>query len=159
MSGILLIGLDPGKTTGVCLVRLPERNVAWSDSRIQREWFQFSYPQLHDFLLHYVRSTHSDTDTSWLFTEGFVTGNGGGSKGKDADLTRAQITAAQNTLPYATHRTARPADVKPWATDKRLARAGLKYPWEGTAMRHTTDGGRVLSYLAVMNFLMRDPLR
>lgn len=49
------------------------------------------------------------------------------------------------------------ADVKPWATDKRLAAAGLLEPLT-TGMRHARDGARHALFCAVRDYGLPDPL-
>jgi hypothetical protein len=46
--------------------------------------------------------------------------------------------------------------VKPWATDERLAAAGLLDPTKG--MRHARDAARHALFCAVRDFGLPDPL-
>ena len=49
------------------------------------------------------------------------------------------------------------ADIKPWATNKRLEAAGLL--GQITSMRHANDAGRHALYTASHDLYMEDPLR
>jgi hypothetical protein len=94
--------------------------------------------------------------------EKFVTGASAGSRGKPADVTRQLVYELAEVLEmfgYAVKiRSA--ADVKPWATDKRLIAAGVgtKAQVERTDFRHMMDGARHCLLGAREAGIIADPL-
>jgi hypothetical protein len=117
-----------------------------------------NYQAAADFM--YAWTMNNANLQRYMFIEDFVTGNGAGTKGENADITRELLLwMGSGVLEVTTLMRPRPVDVKPWATDKRLNAAGLKYPYSGTAMRHCSDAGRVLMFGACHYGLMKDPLR
>jgi hypothetical protein len=154
---ITFIGLDPGKTTGVCVVKVPEYKASWKSAEVN--WHQLNHQAVPGFLNYLNQEYRPPSDSLYLFAEQFVAGNGAGAKGSQAEITRDVLKKAAWVLYYATYRETRPADVKPWSNDRRMKAAGLLYPYTGTAMRHCTDAARVLLYLSCKLGLMSDPLR
>jgi hypothetical protein len=94
--------------------------------------------------------------------EKFVTGASAGSRGKPADVTRQLVYELAEVLQefgYAVK--IRPAaDVKPWASDKRLIAAGVgtKAQVERTDFRHMMDGARHCLLGAREAGIIADPL-
>jgi uncharacterized protein YjeT (DUF2065 family) len=90
--------------------------------------------------------------------EAFVTGQSAGTKGQAADITRQLVFQLLETLQVFGYSTQirKAADVKLWATDKRLRAAGILRPPE---MRHANDASRHGLFTAVHDAHMGDPLR
>lgn len=94
--------------------------------------------------------------------EKFVTGTSAGSRGKAADVTRELVFELAEVLQAFGYRAAiRPAaDVKPWATDKRLVAAQVIPSEKGmrTEFRHAYDAARHCLYGAWQAGAVQDPL-
>lgn len=94
--------------------------------------------------------------------EKFVTGASAGSRGKNADVTRQlvmELTEVLQEFGYTV--TIRPAaDIKPWATNKRLVAAGIVASEKAmhSDMGHAYDGARHCLYGAKEAGVIRDPL-
>lgn len=72
---------------------------------------------------------------------------------KSAEATRDMVGALKARYPTAKLRTA--SEVKPWATDERLKKAGLYF--QGS-MRHARDAARHALFCAVKDCGLPDPL-
>lgn len=140
---ITVIGLDPGICTGICVY----------DSH---DWhlIQCGHASARGLLIALLEYR----PPGYAQIEKFVTGNRAGSKGTEADIVRALIPELRGVLAHYGYKTAlRPAaDVKPWASDKRLEKAGV--PLMKTKLRDATDAARHALYCAVKDAGMRDPL-
>jgi hypothetical protein len=91
--------------------------------------------------------------------EKFVTGNKPGTKGVNADVTRASLSEVEALakLFANTHYVAQTAaEVKPWATDRRLAAIGFPL---APKMKDSRDAGRHMLFGAVRSGRAADPLR
>ena len=91
-----------------------------------------------------------------------MTRGGAGSVGKQADFTRSLIPRVEDVLGsfgFSVYGQ-KAADVKPWATDKRLKKAfpNVKASFNGKS-RDAFDAGRHALYAATKYGGMDDPLR
>jgi hypothetical protein len=88
----------------------------------------------------------------------FVTWQSAGTRGAPAEVTRQLVFQLLESLQSFGYRTQlrKAADVKTWATDKRLKTAGILRPPE---MRHANDASRHGLFTAVRDAYMEDPLR
>lgn len=145
--GPTVIGVDPGPTPGIV--------VLGPDSR--PEVVQCSAGvavALVDALVDQAPGT------VLLAVEEFVVGPraarsssaGAGAVTRDLIGALAQL-ARDNEVVLVRYRA---ADVKPWATDRRLAAAGLVEPTKG--MRHARDAARMALYASVRDAGFADPL-
>lgn len=140
------IGCDPGPSTGIVVLVFDDVGVEWyvfqcnSDAAI--------------YLLGFLCQKYAPRCVSY---EAFVPSNRAGNKGKDADTTRRIALQVEVTTAicdsYSVARKA--ADVKPWATDKRLEK--LKFPM-GAKFKDARDAARHALYAAVRDGKERDPL-
>lgn len=142
----LVLGVDPGRTTGICLFAPAERTA---------ELAQLSpglVPVLLDGLIGEV---------AMVAVEEYVIGPRS-ARSSDAGagaVTRELIGALRawagaHDVPC---RVRSAAYVKPWATDARLTAAGITAP-RGTGMRHALDGGRHALFAARSDLGFPDPL-
>jgi hypothetical protein len=153
------IGIDPGPTTGICLMEfiepvsypLPECNVTLIQANAGT-----ALRVLEAYLSHFYKSDRITCRVAGV--EAFVTGSSAGTRGKNADLTRQYVMKFAEMLElFGYHPSIRKAgDVKPWASDKRLLRAGV--PKLPDSMRHSADGARHCLFAAVKDAHMKDPL-
>lgn len=153
-----VIGIDPGPTTGICLLDyvsgcaypLPECNVTLIQTPAAN-----AARVLEAYLVHYYQD--SRVTKRYGAVEAFRTGNAAGTKMKTGDLTRQYVMTLTETLQlFGYYTQIRPAaDIKPWATDKRLVRAGIIV---NTSLKHAGDAGRHALYAAVKDANMKDPL-
>jgi hypothetical protein len=140
------IGLDPGPSTGISVLRWDERNFdvhvfqcdAGSATMLAR-WVMYAFSPL------------------FLASEAFVTSNGAGSRGKNADITKqvlhdVEMIAREQKIHV--HRNPA-ANVKPWATDKRLEKIGFPL---GPKFRDARDSARHCLYAGVKTHAWPDPL-
>lgn len=157
MTGALcVIGCDPGLTAGLAIAYW---DGAWGHPGAY-QCDAASAPALLDWLVA-VNTGPSVTGSLQVRAgiEEFRAGTGAGARGGAAGTTRAlveELTAvlAAREVPVLT----RPAaDVKTWATDKRLDRAGLLAVTAGMP-NHSRDAMRVLLFCAVHSGGVPDPL-
>lgn len=146
---ITVIGVDPGPTTGICLLRCD----VFGDGRVLHsppDVVQCS-PHMVDNIIAAI-PLHPDT---LIAVERFVVGRKSMRAGRDGEITRDLVGALEDT--YGFHLVLQNAvDVKRWATDPRLDAAGLLAPTTG--MRHARDGARHALYAAVKHLGYPDPL-
>lgn len=143
---MIVLGVDPGATTGLGLLDLTARLPRW-------ELMQLT----PGAVLPVVRSYRPGM--ALLCVEAFVTG-GRAARSSDPDagrITRELIGAlrafGRDTGVRVETRIA--GQVKPWATERRLTRAGL---FARRGMPHAVDGARHALYGAVHSGLLPDPL-
>lgn len=144
------MGVDAGPSTGLAILNVDELEYGW-------EVFQ-CYGYSAYWLLDKI---YRDYCPRAVAVEEFVVSNRAGSKGKDAQLTRAVADYAvshaagikRNPPAFVVAR--RAVEVKLWASDKRLAKSG--FPW-GTKFKDARDAGRHALYAAVRDGKERDPL-
>lgn len=139
---ITVIGIDPGPNTGICVVTFA-RIQDWTD--FHPRWFQCDGKSA-PLLCSWIEGSIEAYTRTYIQIEEFIPGNGAGSKGENAQLTRELSHKLGSFFPYADVKLVHAAEVKAWATDKRLEAAGFKYPYAGTAMRHANDAARHALY-------------
>lgn len=143
------IGLDPGVSTGIVLGIYNSLHGKWTIHAFQ------CTADSAPWLLEQLICTYN---VNFVAAESFVTSNGAGAKGKDADTTKkvlyqAEFVIRDHNLLFHQY----PAGiVKPWATDKRLAKIGFPL---GPKFRDARDAGRHMLYSAVKFAQAPDPLR
>ena len=141
------LGADPGPSTGVALAGT--NGVRWECHAYQCDGAVA--PQLVGWLCAIY-------EPLWCETERFLTGNTAGTKGGDADLTRAiehEIRQSAITHPGIKLITRPAGAVKRWATNKRLEK--VSFPL-GPKFLDARDAGRHALYTAVWDGKERDPL-
>jgi hypothetical protein len=144
------IGIDPGPTTGVAVAY-------WDGGWSYPGAYQCdakSAPAMLDWLLKQNAALGVRAQT-----EEFRLGTGAGARGKPASATRSLADELTGMLdragvPYSVHPA---ATVKPWATDKRLEKAGLIEVTAGMP-KHARDAFRHLLFCAVHDGGVPDPL-
>lgn len=166
-----VIGIDPGPTTGICLMEfigpdypLPEHNITL---------FQASSGNALRLLEAYLRVYYQDARVTRRFAqvEKFITGNSAGTRSGDADLTRQYVMKFAELLGACGYSVKiRPAaDMKPWATPRRLQAAGVMaalgvkpkaglLPKVPDSMRHAGDGAGHCLFAACRDAQIKDPL-
>lgn len=162
---ISVIGVDPGPTTGFCFldyVKLPLSDVYRPQP--QSMLFQADGNSARTLLEDVLRGRESygvEITKKFAGVEKFVTGRSAGTKGSNADVTRQLVMELTETLQLFGYKVKiRPAaDVKPWATDKRLIAAGIK----GASGIHgkgrdSYDGSRQALHVARWDAFLPDPL-
>ena len=148
----VVLGVDPGPTPGIVRLIIMHNHFLHSADVVQCT--AGALVPVLDGLRDVPMSAAA------LAYEAFVVGHrasrsrtaGAGQATRDMtrDLTE---WAARNDIPSHTYRA---SDVKPWATDERLSRAGLLEPTKG--MRHARDAGRHALFTAVKHYGLPDPL-
>jgi hypothetical protein len=154
-----ILGIDPGGTTGLCLVR-PRRGVySWKPpvAYCATPW-QLSKSELYPIdLVALVRRLTSVQEDGKLFVacEDFVLGRAS-TRGQRAGGQHARdLIGAVKTLPNPfVLRSA--AQVKPWATPKRFGAAFHASKFRG--LPHAADAARHALYAAVHDLGWPDPL-
>lgn len=158
MSAVLCaLGADPGPTCGIAIAY-------WDGCWGHPGAYQCdadSAPALLDWLaaLNTEPAVIGDAITVRAQVEEFRAGTGAGARGKNAAATRELVeelkaVLAARGVPCAV----RPAaTAKPWATDKRLERAGLLEVTAGM-VSHARDAMRHMLFCAVHDGGVPDPL-
>ncbi|WAL67108.1 hypothetical protein ORV05_04790 [Amycolatopsis cynarae] len=157
MNRLLVVGVDPGVTTGICA--LP-----YLDGRLQIEQvavIQANPAAVPRIVAAFLAEAEGFTLMPILAVEEFVTNlRAARSATPEAGrITRQLIAQLQDVhLDHAARWYRRPAGiVKPWATDARIEAAGLDGPTH--AMRnHARDAARHALYAAVRDGGIPDPL-
>lgn len=146
----LVIGVDPGPSTGIAWTTGPDGNGSWRVHALQCD---FGSAQL--LLQMLVQQALCPQDVT-VQAEKFETGNRAGAKGKNAGITREAFQVARMAAEAYGARffEEKAADAKPWATDKRLEKTG--FPMALGA--HARDAGRHMLRAAVWRCGMPDPL-
>lgn len=156
MNADCYLGVDPGRTCGIAVAY-------WDGSWRHPGAYQCdadSAPALLGWLVEL--NTRPDIVGGAIRVragvEEFRPGTGAGARGANASVTRSQVDALAGVIGACGGRVSvRPAaSVKPWASDKRLERAGLLAVCH--AMGHSADAMRHLLYCAVHDGGVRDPL-
>jgi hypothetical protein len=156
------VGVDPGPATGLCFLDY-DRGHLVGRTLLQSEGATAAYV-LRDLLEMHVTEfpggRHVDRRIGSV--EKFVTGASAGSRGKNADVTRQLVMELTEVLQgFGYTVTIRPAaDVKPWASNRRLVAAGI-YSSEKTMhtdMGHAADAARHCLYGAHEAGITADPL-
>lgn len=157
------IGVDVGPIPGLVVLDLEDR--ADGEGRWLRESFAFqctanAVPDLLDALL-------LDADQALVQVEKYVVGRKAGrvAHASASALTRDLVGQLERVVAVNDRRlpgqgvrlVQRSAgEVKPWASEERLARARLLEPTKG--MRHARDGAKHALYVAVHDAGLPDPL-
>lgn len=152
----LIIGVDPGATTGVCALPFCDECPPELPHRLTPAILQCPHADAVE-LISNILTEHSERYRLVLAIEQFVTGP---RAGKSATAIAGRLTRELITELTMVHDEAlyiRPAAlVKPWATDRRLAAAGLIGPTRG--LPHARDAARHALFCAVKAGITRDPL-
>lgn len=165
MNALRVIGVDPGPIPGIVVLDLDA--MADGSGRWLRERFAYQCTaNAAAYLLEALLLEHGDA--ALVQVETYVVGNKSGrlSHAGESANTRDLVGAVQQVVSNF-HRgpisgqtgvfVQRAAgEVKPWATDDRLARAGLLEPTKG--MRHARDAARHALFAAVRDGGLPDPL-
>ena len=159
-----VIGVDPGPIPGVVLLELEPMTDGLSCWLRETYAFQCSANAAPDL----VRSLLLESNAALGEVETYAVGGKSGrlASARESALTRDMVGAIEQ-LVRDHHRgeisgqtgsfVQRAAgQVKPWATDIRLAKAGLLEPTKG--MRHARDAARHALYAAVHDGNLPDPL-
>jgi hypothetical protein len=165
------IGGDPGPATGLAFLDYEDGRLA-GRSLLQVPGADAPHV-LRGMLLGYYSGMKRDTTVGQWLTEPvigrrvaslekFVTGASAGSRGKNADVTRQLVYELAEVLEEFGYTVKiRPAaDVKPWASNKRLVAAGIVRDEKSfhTDMGHSYDGARHCLYGAHEAGIVKDPL-
>lgn len=150
-TGVLVIGVDPGLTTGVCaLTYAADGKRNGEPIALQIHGSEGVLPVVAALLARKPLLDHV------LAVEQFVVG-GRAARSSSAHagrVTRALIAELAELGADVFTRAA--VVVKPWATDRRLEAAGLLDPTKG--MQHARDAARHALYAAVRMNVTPDPL-
>lgn len=154
------VGADPGPATGLCFLdyrdgRLVGRTLLQVDA-------DSAVIVLKGMLLAYYNSDGMASFGKRVGSvEKFVTGRSAGSRGQGADVTRQLVMELAEVLQMFGYQVAiRPAaDVKPWASDKRLVAAAITGAkgMHGD-MNHACDAARHALFGARDAGVIADPL-
>ncbi len=154
------IGLDPGITCGIAWATV-DQFAATGYAKGKQNWNTSAASSNYDgwrFILSAVLIDFGNRGLPVLVSgEKFLTGNRAGSKGENADLTREYLfnglRLAKEMGASVSVRTA--AEVKPWATDRRLEK--IKFPL-APKMKDARDAGRHMLFGACKVRHITDPL-
>lgn len=156
MAGVAcFIGCDPGSCTGIALAYYSNDGSGW----VEPEAYQCNANSATALLAWLISKNQVTRLPVRAQVEEFRAGTGAGARGPDASVTRILVEKLAQVLrdakvPYAVRSA---SEVKPWATDVRLERAGLiavtsKMP------RDARDAMRHLLFTAVHDGGVPDPL-
>jgi hypothetical protein len=154
-----VVGVDPGPTTGLCLMEfvdggdypLPECNITLIQANSGT-----ALRVLEAYLSHFYNDER--ITKRYAQVEKFVTGRSAGTRGASADLTRQYVMKFAELLQlFGYYSQIRPAaDMKPWATPRRLLAAGV--PKLPDTMRHAGDAAGHCLFTAVKDAHIKDPM-
>lgn len=144
-------GIDAGPSTGIAVLTVnPRGEFEWAVMQVNGELALSAISWVYDLFC-----------PAAVGVEKFVVSNRAGTKGKDAEITRRIATHAYEAA-YAIRREPpsmsfyrMAAEIKPWATDKRLEKTGFPM---GTKFKDARDAGRHALYCACRDGKVRDPL-
>jgi hypothetical protein len=145
------MGVDPGPSTGIVLL-IVHPDGAWM-------WHVFQVDGNTAFWL--IQQLYESFSPRVVAIEAFVPSNRAGTNGRDAELTRRiadhayQLVSGIRRNPPSVPRKRKAAEVKPWANDKRLEKAGFPL---GAKFKDARDAGRQAMFAAVRDGKERDPL-
>jgi hypothetical protein len=152
-----VIGVDPGRTTGICVLGLGpafDNAAPWIDEHPQL--LQCTPGAVSLIVRAYL--ARIGTGDAVLAIERFVVGPRASrsSSAKTGETTRELIGALVDLGARLDVRVVQrsASEVKPWATNKRLEAAGLLVK----GMPHAQDAGRHALYAAVKDAGLPDPL-
>lgn len=155
----IFIGVDPGPVPGIVVLRVDGASVT---AHALQCTAGIAAALVDHLLADAVEATHHEYAVTGagvvLAVEKFVVGKASMRSGRDGMVTRdlvgqLQRVAALRGVRYV-ERSA--SQVKPWATDDRLAHARLLEPTKG--MRHSRDAARHALFAAVHDGALPDPL-
>lgn len=164
-SGLRVIGVDPGPVPGIVVLDLEPFAVSegrWIDRAAALQCTANTAPYLVEALL----LEHGGA--ALVAVEQFVISGKSGrvSNARDSGVTRDLVGALQQVVSshhrgpvtgqLGTFVQRSAGQVKPWATDARLAKARLLEPTKG--MRHARDAARHSLFAAVSDGGLPDPL-
>lgn len=151
---LYVIGIDPGPTTGVAVLQWCSEPDAWNFAPNGTRVFQCNHGAALD-LFDWLSEAYPYARVA---IERWVIGNVSRASKKDGQITRDLIGRLWAHADHAEHVIQRrsASDVKPWATDDRLAHARLLDPTKG--MGHARDAARHALYSAVKDYGAPDPM-
>jgi len=149
---LIVIGADPGPTTGACLALPGNSRVAYA--------YQCNAPAAGSLVASLIETARllvaaMPGSRVLLAGERFVAGTGPGARGRSATVTR-DVIEELTAIPGTSWHWRSAAEVKPWTTDKRLEKAGLLTECHG--MPHALDACRHALFCAVHDGGLPDPL-
>lgn len=158
---MFVIGIDPGPIPGIIRLQLdisrPGYNLVANGARL----LDAQALQISPELIEPVLDMLAQDDQPVVAVERFVVGRRSALSSTPAAgaLTRGMVGvveawADRNSVKCISRAA---TDVKPWATDKRLAVAGLLEPLTN-GMRHARDAARHALFCAVKDYGLPDPL-
>jgi hypothetical protein len=152
------IGIDSGKTVGMGFLDYANRQLV-GISLIQVDYI--SAPVVLEAMLGRYYADPEHVPLRFAGVEAFLAGRSAGSKGPYAELTRQVVFDMSQILQsWGYHVSKRPAaEVKTWATNKRLESIGFAERSSMTDMNHAWDGGRHALFTAKHDAHLPDPLR
>lgn len=149
------VGVDPGPTTGIAFLDyqngvLAGRTVLQCESRTAEIVLRAMLRQYYMI---------PDIGKRVASVERFVTGRSAGARGPNADVTRQLVMELTELLEMFAYRVKirAAADVKPWASDRRLATVFGKANFTGS-MIHGYDAARHALYGGHEAGVVKDPL-
>lgn len=152
-SGLIVIGIDPGPTTGFAVLRWDGEPGAWRLATRNHAVFQCAHGSAL-WLFDRLIEEHPHVRVA---IERFILGRISRASKHDGEITRDLIGALVDRIVDMDASRWRPAAaVKPWATDDRLAYAGLLDPTKG--MPHARDAGRHALFSGVSDYGAPDPM-
>lgn len=153
------VGVDPGYANGLAFLDFENGRLA------ERTLVTVNHESARGVLgaILYARYRNEGIRRRIGSVEAWVDGRPGTSAGKEAKVTRQLVMEFAEELQEFgyTVQIRKAADVKPWATDKRLVKAGI-YADDAAlhgAGRHAADGCRHALFGAKEQGICPDPLR
>jgi hypothetical protein len=150
------VGVDPGPATGICFLDYDKGRLAG------RTLLQCDAASAVIVLRGMLTAFYADGRVlrRTASVEQFRTGTSAGSAGKGAQVTRQLVMEIAEMLQlfHYTVRIRPAADVKPWASDKRLTAAGAVTGAMHGDMNHAYDAARHAIFEARSSGVIRDPL-
>lgn len=140
-----LLGIDPGRMTGLAIGVLENGGIRWAGSVTEAE---------PAGVLEQIRALNPDRVLAerYVLTTRSATAN-------DPAAQRAALAITEGVAAMSHGRTIPAGRTKPFATDKRLKAAGwLAARPSGGIGRHATDAARVVCFWAISTGLLLDPL-
>lgn len=166
MNGILsVVAVDSGAIVGMCFLDYRVSDGVPSPVPVTVTLLQADGRSadavLEAMLARWYGMTNDTVVGRYGAVEKFVTGRGAGTKGTNADITRQLVMELTERLQLHGYpvKIRAATEIKPWATDKRLERAGI--PGDSTLhgkARDAYDAARHCLYAAVKDAHMKDPL-
>jgi len=150
MSRVLVVGVDPGQVTGI--VALP-----YLDGRLLTPMVLQCDHYSAVLLVKGILDVYADHNPV-VAVEQFVVSTRAAKSGTAlaGRITRAMIAELGKLPAHVTVLEQTAGQVKPWATDRRLAAAGLLAPT--SKLPHARDAARHALYAGVVKRLVRDPM-